>query len=119
MQPRVTYGLIAGAIGLVINVCVSAAIGLCGPFVSLLAGAAAGFFAAQAEKAPNKNDGARLGAISGAIAGGLTLVGQLIGGLAILVLIMTAGIQPIIGTIPEPSDVSGQAIYLIAGLNCF
>jgi len=122
MQPRVTYGLIAGAIGLVINICISTAIGLCGPFVALLAGAAAGFFAAQAEKAPTKNDGAQLGAISGAIAGGLTLVGQLIGGVGALVLTMSMGIQPIIGTMPESSDVAGQAIFLIVGLGvglCF
>ena len=122
MQPKVTYGLIAGAIGLVINVCISAAVGLCGPFVALLAGAAAGFFAAQAEKAPTKNDGARAGAISGAIAGGLTLVGQLIGGVAVLVLAMSADIQPIIGTMPESSDVAGQALFLMVGLGvglCF
>ena len=122
MQPRVTYGLIAGAIGLVINVCISAAIGLCGPFVALLAGAAAGFFAAQAEKAPSKNDGARLGAISGAIAGGLTLVGQLIGVIAVLFLSVSADIQPILGTLPETSDVAGQAVFWIAGVGvglCF
>ena len=122
MQPKVMYGLIAGAIGLIINVCISAAVGLCGPFVALLAGAGAGFFTAQAEKAPTKNDGARAGAISGAIAGGLTLVGQLIGGVAILVLAMAADIQPIIGTMPESSDMAGQAIYLVAGLGaglCF
>jgi hypothetical protein len=116
------YGLIAGAVGLVINICISAAIGLCGPFVALLAGAAAGFFTAQAEKAPNKNDGARAGAISGAIAGGVTLVGQLIGGVAALVLTMSAGIQPLIGTMPESSDVAGQAVFLLAGLGvglCF
>lgn len=122
MQPRVTYGLVAGAIGLVINICISTAIGLCGPFVALLAGAAAAFFAARAENAPTKNDGARLGAISGAIAGGLILVGQLIGGVGALVLTMSMGIQPIIGTIPESSDVAGQALFLIVGLGvglCF
>jgi hypothetical protein len=35
---------------------------------------------------------------------------------------MSAGIQPIIGTMPESSDVAGQAIFMIAGLGvglCF
>jgi hypothetical protein len=116
------YGLIAGGIGLVINICISTAIGLCGPFVSLLVGAAAGFFAAQAEKAPTKNDGARLGAVSGAIAGGLVLVGQLIGSVGALVLTMSMDVQPIIGSMPESSDVAGQATFLLAGLGvglCF
>jgi len=122
MQPRVKYGLITGAIGLVINVCISAAIGLCGPFVALLAGAAAGFFTAQAEKAPSKNDGARSGAVSGAIAGGLTLLGQLVGVITILFLTISTGIQPIIGTLPESSDMAGQAVYWVAGVGvglCF
>lgn len=122
MQPRTMYGLIAGGIGLIINICISTAVGLCGPFVALLVGAAAGFFAAQAEKAPTKNDGARLGAISGAIAGGLTLVGQLIGGVGALVLTMSMDIQPIFGTMPESGDVAEQAVFLLVGMGvglCF
>jgi len=122
MQPKVKFGLITGAIGLVINVCISAAIGLCGPFVALLAGAAAGFFTAQAEKPPSKNDGARSGAIAGAIAGGLTLLGQLVGVVIILFLTLSTGIEPIIGTLPESSDMAGQAFFWIAGIGvglCF
>ena len=61
MKPRVKYGLIVGIIGLILNACVSAAMGLCGPFLALLAGAAAGFLAAQGEKAISQTNGARLG----------------------------------------------------------
>ena len=122
MKPRFLYGLIAGAIGLVLNICISAAIGLCGPFVALLAGAGAGFFAAQAEKVPTKNEGAQLGATAGAIAGGLTLVGQLVGSISILLFVMMADIEPIIGSIPDSSDMAGQSVYLLSGLGigvCF
>ena len=70
MQPRMRMGLIVGVIGLALNVCVSGFIGLCGPLVSLIAGAVAGFFAAQQEKLGTKGEGARAGAIAGAVAGG-------------------------------------------------
>lgn len=58
MQPRIRMGLIVGAIGLALNVCVAGFIGLCGPAVSLLGGVIAGFLAAQQEKAALKADGA-------------------------------------------------------------
>lgn len=50
MQPRVRIGLIVGAIGLVLNICVAGFVGFCGPFFSLLAGGIAGFLTAQQEK---------------------------------------------------------------------
>ena len=80
MRPRVKYGLIVGIIGLILNTCVSVALGVCGPLTALAAGAAAGFLAAREEQAAEQANGARLGAISGGIAGGLVFVGQLIGG---------------------------------------
>jgi hypothetical protein len=109
-------GLIVGVIGLVLNACISGAVGLCGPFFSLLAGAVAGFFAAQQEKLGNKSDGARAGATAGAIAGGLIIIGQLIGGVAALFLLQTNGAQLPIGNIPTPADgASTQVIYYLTG----
>jgi hypothetical protein len=122
MTPRVRYGLIAGGVGLVINICVGALIGLCGPFIGLIAGAAAGFFAAQAEKAPTQAEGARLGAIAGAIAGTLVLVGQLSGGVASLAYIQSAGVTPLFGELPDVTDTAGQVGYWVAGVGvgfCF
>ena len=123
MKPRVKYGLIVGIIGLVLNVCVSTAIGICGPVVALLAGVAAGFLAAQGEKASNQADGARLGAVAGGIAGALVFVSQLLGGLGALVLAQRSGISLPFGAIPGPSaDVSEQLLFYIGGLGvgvCF
>lgn len=123
MKPRIKYGLIVGIIGLVLNVCVSAAMGLCGPVMALLAGAVAGFLAAQGEKASSQAYGARLGAVAGGIAGALTSVGQLLGSMGALALFQRSGIGLPFGTIPSPSaDVSQQLMYYIAGLGvgiCF
>ena len=68
MQPRIKMGLTVGAIGLALNICIAGFMGICGPLVSLFAGGAAGFFAAQQEKLPTKNDGAKAGAIAGGMA---------------------------------------------------
>jgi len=123
MKPFIKFGLIAGSIGLVLNVCVSAAMGICGPFTSFLAGAAAGFLTAREEKAVTKGNGARSGAIAGAIAGALVLVGQLLGTVASLAFVQYSGLTPIVGSIPGLSaDVSMQAIYYLSGLGtglCF
>ena len=116
MQPRVRLGLIVGVIGLVLNTCVAGAVGLCGPFVSLIAGAAAGFFAAQQEKLPNKRDGARAGATAGAIAGALIIIGQVIGGIAALALLQARGVSVPFGSIPSTgADASSQMIYYLSG----
>ena len=123
MTPRVKSGLIAGIIGLVLNICVAAALGICGPFVALLAGIAAGFFAVQQERVMVKGDGARVGAVSGGIAGALVLIGQMIGGLGILILAQSSGVTPLVGRIPSPTaDASEQMLYYISGLGvgmCF
>lgn len=123
MQPKIKIGLLVGAIGLLLNICVSGAIGLCGPAVSLVAGALAGFFAAKQENAASKNAGARAGAIAGAIAGALVLVGQVIGGLGALALIQYSGMQLPFGDVPSASsDISQQIIYFASGLGtslCF
>jgi hypothetical protein len=105
-----------GLIGAVLNVCVAAAVGVCGPFVSLLAGGAAGYFAVQKEKGMVKGDGARMGATSGAIAGAVVLVGQLIGAVVALVFIQSSGTQPLFGSIPTTTDGSFQLAYYGGGL---
>jgi hypothetical protein len=123
MRPQVRMGLIVGGIGLVLNICASALFGFCGPFVALMGGAAAGFFAGQQEKMPQKAEGARVGAISGGIAGGLILVGQLIGGFASLFIAQSIGAEPLFGTIPSLSaDPSELVPYYLGGFGtgiCF
>lgn len=123
MQPRTRMGLIVGVIGLVLNICVAGFIGFCGPLVSLIAGAAAGFFAAQQEKLPVKSEGARAGAIAGAIAGGLIILGQIIGGLGALAYIQYSGTPIPFGTVPDASSpASFSLIYYLTGVGtalCF
>ncbi len=117
MKPRIKMGLITGAIGLALNVCVSLLVGFCGPAVSLVAGAAAGFLAVQQEKPASKREGAQAGATAGAIAGGLVIVGQVIGGLGALMLIQFSGVQLGFGRIPVPSaDAASQAMYYLSGM---
>jgi hypothetical protein len=117
MRPRFTAGLIIGSIGLILNVCVSTVFGFCGPFVTLIAGALAGFWAASQEKAPAKGDGARLGAVAGAITGGLMLIGQMLGGIGALLWVQYSGTRPLFGTIPGPSaGLSQQVFYYGVGL---
>src|SRR5258706_13203007 len=93
MQPRIRMGLIVGVIGLALNICVAGFIGFCGPFLSLLAGGAAGFFAAQQGKLPTKSDGAKAGATAGAISGALIIIGQELGGIAALAYMQASGAQ--------------------------
>lgn len=122
MQPRIRIGLIVGAIGLVLNICVSGFIGLCGPLVSLIAGGAAGFFAAQQEKLSTKNDGARAGATAGGIAGGLIIIGQLIGGIGALAYMQYSGMQTIFGQVPAAGDPASSIGYYLGGMGtgiCF
>ena len=86
-------------------------IGICGPLVSLLAGGVAGFLAAQQEKLPTKNDGAKAGAMAGGIAGALVIIGQIIGGISALAIMQATGAQLPFGTIPSTGDPSGMVIY--------
>lgn len=116
MSSPVRFGLIFGLIGGVLNVCVAAAVGVCGPFTALIAGAAAGYFTARDEKAMVKGDGAMAGAISGAIAGAGVLVGQMIGGIISLAYFQDSGIQPLLGTTPVQTDPSFQLAYYGGGL---
>jgi len=116
MRARTRIGLIVGVIGLVLNVCVAGFVGFCGPVLSLIAGAAAGFFAAQQEKPLTKNQGARVGATAGGIAGALIILGQIVGALGALVFMQARGTQLPFGQIPAPSsDVGTQITFYVTG----
>ncbi len=116
MQPRIRMGLIVGVIGLALNVCVSGFVGFCGPLVSLIAGAVAGFFASQQEKMGTRGEGARAGAIAGGIAGVLIIIGQVIGGIAALYYLQSTGAMLPFGQIPSQSDTSSsQIVYYLSG----
>ena len=122
MQPRIKMGLTAGAIGLVLNICVSGAIGLCGPFVSLIAGGAAGFLAAQQEKLPTKGDGAKAGATAGGIAGALVIIGQVIGGIGALAFMQANDTQLPFGSVPSSGDPTEMLVFYASGIGtglCF
>ena len=123
MQARVKIGLLVGVIGLVLNVCVSGAVGLCGPAVSLVGGALAGYFTARQEKPAAKNAGAKAGAISGAIAGALILIGQVIGAVAALAIMQYSKMSLPFGTLPSASaDAATQITFYGAGIGtglCF
>lgn len=123
MQPRIKMGLAVGAVGLALNICVSGFVGFCGPLVSLIAGGAAGFFAAQQEKLPAKSDGAKAGATAGGIAGALVIIGQLIGGMAALAYMQMSGAQVPFGEVPTAnSDPALMVGYYLGGIGtglCF
>jgi hypothetical protein len=114
MQPRTRIGLVVGAIGLALNICVSVFIGLCGPVATLLAGGVAGYFAASQEKPRSKNEGAKAGATAGGIAGALMIVGQVIGGVIALTIQQSTGSVPFIGT--PGSDMNSQVIFYSSGI---
>ncbi len=113
MRPRVKMGLIVGVAGLILNSCVSFALGLCGPFASLLAGGVAGYFAASQEKPATKNEGARSGAIAGGIAGAFMIIGQIIGGAVALTVQQSTGTVPLVGSVE--SDLASQATFYLTG----
>ncbi len=117
MLSRVKYGLVVGVIGLVLNTCVSMPFGLCGPFVALLAGGAAGFLAVQQAKVLTKGDGARLGMLNGLIAGALLSIGQLLGGVGALIIAQRAGTRTLFGDVlPASGDAAQQIVYYLSGL---
>jgi hypothetical protein len=90
MKPRVKVGLIAGFLGLGLGFFVYMIIGILfgvfirfplelaypifGFFYTLLVGAAAGNFAAKKERVLVAGDGARIGAVSGGIAGAIMVI---------------------------------------------
>lgn len=119
MQARTRMGLIVGAIGLVLNICVAGFLGICGPVVSLIAGGVAGYLAAQREQPFTKNEGARVGATAGGIAGALIIIGQLIGGVVSLAILQAAGMETVFGQLPtDPGSQVGVYAGGIGGALC-
>lgn len=114
MTPRVRFGLILGGFGFVLNICVGALFGICGPVVALVAAAVAGYLAVQAENPTEQSEGARAGAVSGAIAGALVLGGQMLGVVASLTLVQSLGLETSFGQIPTPEI--EQTFYWLGGL---
>ena len=112
MSARIRVGLIAGGIGLVLTACIGAIMGICGPVVSLVAGALAGYFAAKQEAPASQGEGGKVGATAGAIAGGLGVIGQIIGG--ILALTILPPLMESLGNYSF-SGASGEASYWIGG----
>jgi hypothetical protein len=82
--------------------------------LSLIAGGIAGFFATQQEKPLTKNEGARVGATAGGIAGALIILGQVIGGIGTLVTMQSSGAETPFGPIPDLGD-PGTSIGFYAG----
>ncbi len=115
--------MIVGVIGLVLNLCVATLAGFCGPVLSLVAGAIAGYLTAQREKPFTKKEGARAGATAGGIAGGVIIIGQLLGGIGALVLMQASGTPTIFGELPDLSaDPATQIGFYASGLGtalCF
>jgi hypothetical protein len=116
MQPRTRIGLIVGVIGLVLNIGVAWYLGFCGPVLSLLAGGIAGFFATQQEKPLRKNEGARVGATAGGIAGALIILGQIIGGIGTLITMRSSEAQTPFGPIPDLGDPASSIGFFAGGL---
>ena len=119
MSARIKFGLIAGAISLVLTTCISMAVGICGPAVSLLAGALAGYFTVRQENPASQSEGGKSGAISGAVAGVGGVVGQFIGGIATLTILPS--LMESMGDYSY-SGASGEAGYWLGGMGaafCF
>jgi hypothetical protein len=119
MKPGLKNGLIAGSAGLIAGACLTfGASGLCGPGVALLVGALAGHFTAREERPATPREGARLGAISGGIAGGPML---LIGALRVLSLpaqIQALPVPPEVELSPAPYffALAASALVTVLGL---
>jgi hypothetical protein len=114
MKTAIKWGLIAGAVAAVLNICVSTLFGFCGPFMSLLAGAAAGFFTGQAPGLPSKGAAAREGTIAGGVAGAVGIVGQLLGGVGAVTLLQVSGTAPIFGSMPTAASPVGEQVIFYA-----
>ena len=112
MAARIKVGLIAGVISLALTACLSSLLGLCGPVVSLIASGLAGYFAAKQEAPMSKSEGGKIGAIAGAITGGLGLVGQLLGSVIALTIL-----PPLLESMGNNSysAMPGEPTYWITG----
>ena len=112
MAARIKVGLIAGVISLAFTACLSSLFGICGPVVSLIAGALAGYFAAKQETPVSKSEGGKIGAISGAITGGMGFIGQFVGSILALTIL-----PPLMASMGNNSfnAISSEPTYWISG----
>jgi hypothetical protein len=116
MTAKVKFGLLAGVIGLLLNIPTSAfACVFCGPLVALLAGFSAGSLTARSEPALRQGDAQRQAAVAGIVAGALVLIGQLIGIVISAVTDLGRGAVEVPPQLSEPVD---QASILVASLGC-
>ncbi len=103
MRKPWVIGLIAGAIGALVNVVVSTLMGICGPFWSLGVGAIAGYLAGRAIGAVPRRAAVEAGAMAGGVAGLLLGIGQMAGavGAVLLVTTVSPGARVFGGRVPD------------------
>ncbi len=123
MKPFLKFGLLVGAVGFFVIIPVAVVLGICGPGVTLLAGAIAGFLTAYRGKAATSRDGAQTGAMAGAISGGIMLLGQILGAVLVVAFAHVTQTQPVFGSVPSLSAPLSELIpYYSGGLGvglCF
>ncbi len=117
MQPRTKIGLIFGITGLVLNTCFSGFMSVCGPVIALIMGGTAGYLATQQERPTTRNAAAPIGATAGVIAGGLGILGQIMGSVGALVITQTIGMRLPFGQIPTVArDLASQSNLYLSSL---
>lgn len=130
MGGRVMWGVIVGLVGMLMNLVVSFVSGVCGPVVTLVAGAIAGFFAARWEGPGPRARSAQAGAIAGLLAGTLMLISQMLAAVAEVLVLQSAEFQflqamftpGLGGTIPSNPTAETQSGILVGALatgGCF
>ena len=78
MKPSIRVGLTVGVIGLALVVVGSAFSGLCSLILPILVYAIAGYSSIDSKKVISKGNGARYGAIAGAVSGGIVSHAQIL-----------------------------------------
>ncbi len=117
MKPYLKFGLLVGIVGFFLIIPVTVAVGICGPGVTLLAGAVAGFLAAYKGQARMSREGGQSGAIAGAIAGMIMLLGQLLGGVITLGYLHQTQAKVPFGGLPSLSAPLSELVgYYVGGL---
>ncbi|MGF1507145.1 MAG: hypothetical protein GYB64_09860 [Chloroflexi bacterium] len=121
MPKRIQGALIGGIVGFILVIPVGAFIGLCGPGVGLVSGAIAGFLAVNNQTFATKGDAARDGAIAGGITGVGLVVGQMIAAIIAIAIQNAAGTIPGIGSIDasDPAMLGGALVGGLAVALCF